>query len=53
MFGIDMSMFSAHSARSASTFTEKKDLVPIQEILDRALWSSAQKFYFCFSQEHR
>ena len=46
--GIDISQFSAHSARSASTSTAFKSGVPISDIMKVADWiraSAFKKFY--------
>lgn len=42
--GIDLEKFKAHSTRSASTSAAQRALVPIQDILDMAGWSSERTF---------
>ena len=44
MSGLYLDQFKAHSTRSASTSAAQRALVPMQDILDRAGWSSAQTF---------
>lgn len=42
--GIDLERFKAHSTRSASTSAAQRALVPVQDILDKAGWSSERTF---------
>mgnify|MGYP001795637579 CR=1 FL=1 len=49
--GIDINLFKTHSTRAASTSAAKKAQVPLQEILDRAGWSSAKTFATFYNKE--
>jgi len=49
--GLDLTVFKAHSTRAASTSAAKRAQVPIQDIIDRAGWSSAQTFATFYKRE--
>ena len=49
--GLDLTVFKAHSTRAASTSAAKRALVPIQDIIDKAGWSSAQTFAAFYKTE--
>ena len=41
---IDITVFTAHSARAASTSKAKENSIPIEDILKKAGWSSVKTF---------
>ena len=49
--GLDLTVFKAHSTRAASTSAAKRAQVPIQDIIGRAGWSSAQTFATFYKRE--
>jgi len=49
--GLDLTVFKTHSTRASSTSAAKRALVPNQDIIDRAGWSSAQTFATFYKRE--